>query len=113
MSRAGRRITSALPLSLRLAVSRSKAGASLEQHSAISCLEQEIWCSVLPSFLDFSVDFFLLFLSLLHLKSGFISVTIKHVRHFHMQSLLAGISSFRRTVLLVLRFGHNSSGAKS
>lgn len=34
-------------LSLCLAVGRSEAGASLEQHSAISCLEQEIWCSFL------------------------------------------------------------------
>lgn len=47
MSGDGRRITSALLLSLRLAVGRSTAGVALEQHSAISCLEQEIWCSFL------------------------------------------------------------------
>lgn len=63
--------------------------------------------------LFFLVGIFHLFLSLLHLKSEFISITIKHVRRFHMQPLLASISSFQRTVFLVLRFESSSCGAKS
>lgn len=60
------------------------AGASLEQHFAISCAQEEIFCSLF--FLEIFCGFFfpLQFLSPLHLKSEFISVSIKQVTHFHI-----------------------------